>query len=496
LDWGTNLKKIALRNSLLFKLIGAFFLVIAIGSLVLSILTSRATQNAFNLYTTRSGQIWAQRLVPILTEYYSQSNSWEGVDSVIQSTLGNPDLTSGSGNTPGQGRGFGQGQQIASGEMIGVLGQRLILTDNNGMIISDSLDELIGKQLSTAEIKYGTPILVNDNLVGTILFTPVDFSGKGTPGAEFLASVNQAIISSAIIAGVIALILGAILFFQITAPLRKLRKAATAITNGDLNQRVIIKSKDELGELGNSFNNMAESLTKAETQRQHLMADVAHELRTPLAAIQGTLEGMQDGVLPLDGEQLTALHAETTLLNRLIGDLRLLSLAEAGQLKLELQKIEPGKIIQEIIERMKPQANQKEVRLVADIEASLPEPLLDPDRITQVLNNLISNALRYTPQGGTITVHVAKSKNAESLMVSVTDTGVGIDRENLPYVFDRFYRADKSRSRSSGGSGLGLAIVKQLVEAHGGKVHVESPVFQEKDQKAFGTTITFSLPVH
>jgi signal transduction histidine kinase len=483
-----------MRISLLFKLMGAFLLVIAIGALVISVLTSQATQNAFNLYTTRSGQIWTQRLVPILADYYTQTNSWQGVDSVIQSNLGGQGISNGTGNIMGQGRGFGQGGQIADGEMMGILGQRLILTDNKGFVVSDTLNEFIGKQLSSSELKYGTPIIVNNNLVGTLLITPNDFSNAGTPAAEFLASVKQAIISSAIIAGVIAMILGAILFFQITAPLRQLRKAATAITNGDLNQRVSIDSKDEFGELGMTFNNMAQSLAKAESQRQHLMADVAHELRTPLAAIQGTLEGMQDGVLPLDEEQLAALHVETTLLNRLIGDLRLLSLAEAGQLKLELQKIDPGKLIQQIVERMKPQANQKEVHLEVDVQASLPELMLDPDRITQILNNLIGNALRYTPSGGTIKVKAENLLNSNSIQISVIDTGVGINPENIPFVFDRFYRADKSRTRSSGGSGLGLAIVKQLVEAHGGNVKVESPFFNNKENQGFGTAFSFTLP--
>jgi signal transduction histidine kinase len=482
-----------MRNSLIFKLMGAFLLVIAIVALVISVLTSQATQNAFNLYTTRSGQIWAQRLAPVLADFYSQNNDWQGVGVVLQADINGQYAPMGSGDMMGQGRGFGTGRQSGGG-MMAFMDQRQILADAQGIVISDTQNELAGKQISTAELLNGTPITVNGILVGTLIITPNNLTGSNTPAGEFLASVDRAIVSSVIIAGIIALILGTVLFFQITAPLRLLRKAATAISRGELKHRVNIRSRDEFGELGLTFNKMAESLSNAETQRQRLMADVAHELRTPLSAIQGTLEGMQDGVLPLDDEQIAALLAETTLLNRLVGDLRLLSLAEAGQLKLELQETDPGGLIQQIVERTRSQANQKNIHLETDVQADLPVLWLDPDRITQVLNNLISNALRYTLEGGTIKVQISIQSGTGALQVSVTDTGPGIDPENLPYVFDRFYRADKSRTRSSGGSGLGLAIVKQLVEAHGGSVSTESPIYQDGNHQGYGTRFCFILP--
>jgi len=482
-----------MRNSLIFKLMGAFLLVVAIGAVVISWLTSRATQNAFNLYTTRNGQAWAQRLAPILAEYYSSNMSWQGVEAVLQSGLP-PSTTTGmmgNSNGPGQGRGMGTGRQ---GGMWGIMGQRMILADGQGIVVSDTGGELNGQRLSSAELVTGAPITVNGNLVGTILVTPNDFAGANTPAGQFLASVNQSIILSVVIAGVIALLLGAVLFFQITAPLRQLNKAAGAIAHGDLRQRVTIRSHDELGELGQTFNQMAGSLERAETQRQHLMADVAHELRTPITVIQANLEGMLDGVLPLDAEQVAALHNETLLLNRLVGDLRLLSLAEAGELKLERRETDMGDLIRQVVERIQFQIQQKGVSLEIEVQESLPRVWADTDRITQVLNNLIGNALRYTPQDGKISVRAVKFPSSTGLIqVSVTDTGPGIDPAALPFVFERFYRADKSRARASGGSGLGLAIVKQLVEAHGGKVEAVSPVFSNADQQGYGTRITFTL---
>lgn len=488
-----------MRSSLIFKLLGAFLLVIAIGALVIAILTSQATQNAFSLYTTRSGQAWAQRLAPLLADYYTQNNGWTGVDAYLQAGLGiamTPTMMSAPGGRDGMGGGMGQqGRGMgAGGNMMAVLGQRLILADGQGKVISDTQKELVGKQIPASDLENGAPIMVNNTWVGTIMAVPSELSEANAPATEFLNSVNRAIISSAIIAAIIALILGAVLFNYITAPLRQLRKAATAIAGGDLSQRVKITSKDELGELGDTFNRMAESLASAETQRQHLVADIAHELRTPLAAMQATLEGMQDGVLPIDEEQVAALHAESALLNRLIGDLRLLSLAEAGQLDLQVQPTAPGEFVLRAVERLRPQADQKKIRLETDIQSELPMVSIDVDRMTQVLNNLIGNALQYTPPDGRITVQVSRAAgSAPGVQVAVTDTGPGIPPDALPFIFDRFYRADKSRTRASGGSGLGLAIVKQLVAAHGGEVRAESPVYADAQGVGYGTRITLTL---
>jgi two-component system OmpR family sensor kinase len=485
-----------MRNSLIFKLMGAFLLVVVIGGLVIFWLTSRATQNAFNLYATRNGQALAQRLSPILADYYSTNMSWQGVETVLQSQLSSLSATGTIGN--GQGQGLGQGHGVGAGRQGGIwgaLGQRMILVDGQGIIVSDTAGELNGQTLNSTQLANGAPVMVNDTLVGTILVTPNDFAGTNTLAGQFLASVNQSIILSVIIASMIALLLGAILFFEITAPLRQLNKAASGIANGDLSQRVVIRSHDELGELSQNFNQMAESLDRAETQRQHLMADIAHELRTPITVIQANLEAMLDEVLPLDVEQVAALHDETLLLNRLVADLRLLSQAEAGALKLERQETDLVGLIHRVAEKIKVQAQQNGITLENEIEDNLPRIWIDADRITQVLNNLIGNALRYTSQGGKIIVSADKSSSsAGTIQISVTDTGSGINPEALAFVFDRFYRADQSRARNSGGSGLGLAIVKQLVEAHGGKVEAISPVFANADKRGYGTRITITLP--
>ncbi|MBA4384351.1 MAG: hypothetical protein C0410_06420 [Anaerolinea sp.] len=479
-----------MKNSWLFKLIGAFLAIIAIGGLVTSILTSRATLRAFNLYTTRSGQIWARRLAPDLAEFYSLNNSWLGIDIFLQETS----MAQQHQAMMGQGNGKGNVQSGSTDDsMMSALGQRLIVADEKGVVIFDSLDEFDGNQLTQIEIIKGIPVIVDKSIVGTLLVTPGSQSATTTLANEFQASVRRAIISSTLIAGITALALGALLFFQITAPMRKLRKAAAAIAEGDLTQRVEIRGEDEFAQLGETFNQMAANLSQAELQRQHLMADVAHELRTPLTAIQGTVEGMQDGILPCDPEQLNALIAETTLLNRLIEDLRLLSLAETNQLKLTRQPVEMNHLINQIVDRNQPQARLKEINLIQHLQEGLSTLQVDPDRLTQILSNLINNSLRYTPKDGSIEISTTQQTPTAPVTISVSDSGTGISAQDLPYIFDRFYRADKSRSRTSGGSGLGLAIVKELVEAHGGAIRVESPVYTE-DHQGYGTRFIIELP--
>ncbi|HYQ71682.1 MAG TPA: ATP-binding protein, partial [Gammaproteobacteria bacterium] len=296
------------------------------------------------------------------------------------------------------------------------------------------------------------------------------------------------------IAAVGALVLGSILFFQIVSPVQKVTVAAQKIAAGDLGQRIPTQSQDEIGSLATAFNRMADSLAQHEELRRNLIADVAHELRTPLTVIQGNLEAMLDGILPTSPEEIATLRDETALLARLVADLRLLSLAEAGQLKLERVKTDPAELLVHAVEPFRLQAQSSQVSLELDIASTLPKIEVDVDRITQVIRNLLSNALRHTPESGKVTVSCRRD-DSQRLLIAVSDSGEGIAPDDLPYVFDRFYRADKSRSRTSGGSGIGLAIVKQLVEAHGGRVWVESPIFQSLDNEGFGTRFLVSLPL-
>lgn len=482
-------------KSLLYKLLGAFLLVTIIGAAVIAMLTSIATRDAFSIYTTRNGQAWAQSLAPQLVQYYEQNDSWQGVDQLIQSALNTGTMMGSAGQGMGQGHGNGMGRQMAGNGYMGMSGQHVILTDASNRVLVDSTGELTDQQLTDVQMKYGVTLTSGNQPIGKVLVTPLEIAGSGTPAGDFMSAVNRAILSAALIASLLALLLGTLLFRQIISPLRKLRTAAAQIERGDLTGRVDICSQDEFQDVGQAFNRMAESLAKAEHQRTQMMADVAHELRTPLTAIQGTVEAMQDGLLPSDAEQLDAIYSQTNTLNRLINDLRLLSLAEAGQLKLVFDPVDPAELVSTTVDGLRPLAGAKTVQIRTAIHGDFPLVHLDRDRIVQVINNLVSNSIRYSPAGSEIVVSLQISSDLKSVQIGVTDTGPGIDAADLPYIFDRFYRADKSRTRSSGGSGLGLAIVRQLVEAHGGSVRAESPAQTLPDGTRCGTRIEITLPI-
>jgi len=271
-----------------------------------------------------------------------------------------------------------------------------------------------------------------------------------------------------------------------TRSLRRLRDATHRLDLRDLSLRVPEAGDDEVAELARAFNHMVDRLEAEERSRRQLLADVAHELRHPLAVLQGRLELMQDGVVPLEPEALLPLQDGVIRLTRLVGDLRDLSLAEVGGLSLHLTPQRLGPLLSDLLSNLEPVAAPKEISLTAAVAPDLPPVAADPDRIRQVFVNLISNALQYTPAGGNVQVRAWCEQR--ELRVQIADSGPGIPPEDLPHIFDRFYRGDRSRSRATGGSGLGLAIVRSLVELHGGRVAVESTPGQ-------GSTFTVALPL-
>ncbi len=303
----------------------------------------------------------------------------------------------------------------------------------------------------------------------------------------FLNSVNQQLLLSVAVAGAVALLLAWFLSRRILGPVEALTKAAGKLEKGDLAQRVNVRSRDEIGELAHAFNAMADGLTRMEQLRRNMVTDVAHELRTPLSNIRGYLEAMRDGVARPDPALIDSLHEEAMLLTRLVEDLQELELAEAGQLKIVKQEIEPRDAIDRAVYAFQPSASEKGIRLDTNLPEDLPTVEADAERLGQVLRNLLANAITHTPAGGRI--EIAATTEDKSVVVSVRDTGVGIPDEDLPFIFERFYRADHSRARSTGGAGLGLSIVKQLVELHGGRVWAES-------REGEGSTFYFSLPAH
>jgi signal transduction histidine kinase len=308
--------------------------------------------------------------------------------------------------------------------------------------------------------------------------------------AAFRDAMMQAVLIATAAASVVALLVSAVLARQIVQPIRRVLAASRRIAAGHYAERVPVapaNASDEVGQLAASFNEMAGALEQTEHRRLALVGDVAHELRTPIATLEGYLEGLLDGVIAPSAQTWAKLHDEARRLHRLVDDLQELSRAEAGQIPLVLRPIPAAVIVEAALDRLGAQFAEKGLDLHHDLPPQVPAVLADRDRAVQVLTNLLTNALRYTPAPGTITVRVAQ--RGDAVAVSVADTGIGLTPEQMAHLFERFYRVDKSRSRALGGSGIGLTIAKALVEAMGGTLQVQSAGLGQ------GSTFTFTLPV-
>jgi histidine kinase len=311
---------------------------------------------------------------------------------------------------------------------------------------------------------------------------------------NFRAAVTEAVLISTTAAFISAIIVSLFVSRRVVTPIRQMMQASQRIAAGRYQERVDVAGQDELGQLAHSFNQMAATLEQTETMRRDLIANVAHELRTPLASIKGYMEGMMDGVLPAEPDTFQQIYQEADRLQRLVNDLQELSRVEAGAFELKQRPLLITQLIEQTAARLRPQFEEKGVSLKLELAKNLPRVMADEDRLSQILLNLVGNALQYTPADGIVTIS-AQSSNPQlpianpQLLISISDTGLGIPAEHLPHIFNRFYRVDKSRSRAGGGSGIGLTIAKHLVEAHGGHIWAESVGSGQ------GSTFSFSLPL-
>lgn len=406
---------------------------------------------------TGGGMTGINALVVQLEDYYRLHRTWEGVEGILGGSGHNMMQTPGGGMGPGM-----------------MAGQRIRLADPDGTLLVDTANSQAVGKLTASEMSGATPLKFRGKIVGFIL--PEGGMMLGLREQNFLLSrLNRAALLAALVAGGVSLILASLLAYRLLLPIQQLTRAAQNLAARKFNQRVPVSGGDELATLGNAFNQMAESLEQSEARRREMTADIAHELRTPLAVQRAHLEALQDGVYPLTQENLEPIHKQNLLLTRLVDDLRTLALAEAGQLTLEKLRTDLEELARRAIEHFEPQASSNQVQLKFS-SLHLPAPSsgdqcatlinVDPTRIEQILGNLLANALRFTPEGGTIDLSLAFT--SAQATVTIHDSGPGIPWESLPFIFERFYRADRSRSREEGGSGLGLAIARQLARAHGG----------------------------
>ena len=409
---------------------------------------------AFNQYLENQQQ---NSFIVAVTTYYQNNKTWNGVDTYLRSQQLLPPL--GEVDPPPQ---------------------PYVLVDSNRVVIIPSAPYVVDEKIKQGTLDKGISIEVNGKVVGTVISTGQPLVRKPID-QKYIDQINQALWIAGFGGILIALVLGLLIARSLTRPIRELTHATQEMALGKLSQQIPVRSKDELGELAQSFNQMSTDLSRANQARRQMTADIAHDLRNPLAVISGYLELLQDGKLKPTPERFAVMQAEVAQLQRLVEDLRLLSLADAGELKLYLEPTSPAELLEHVAAAYRHQAEAQNIQLLLDIEPNLPEIQLDTARMEQVLGNLVSNALRYTggkPEGGKIRLSakqsfdVAQDKAGGSLTVSVIDNGSGIPAEILPHIFERSYRGDSSRSGNE--SGLGLAIAKSIVELHGGRIRVES----------------------
>ncbi len=443
-------------HSLNLRLMAAFTLVIIVIVGSAFFFAHRTTRIEISRFEERLEQMQDRRVETELSRYYLFAKSWEGVQPLV----------------------------VQWGK---VYGRRIILTNNEGVVAADSDDTLLGGQYVTDIPGRPMPPVIGTGTIGILHISHGQLPDINRAALQITYNtIGRFFLLGGLLAVAIAILLTFLLSRRILAPVRAITSAARQFGRGDFSQRVDFRSKGEVGELAQSFNSMAENLEHTERLRRNMVADVAHELRTPLSNLSGYLEAIRDGVIQPDESTIRSLSEEASSLSRLVDDLQELSLADAGELKLIIQPEDVSGLIREAVAALQTKALAKNLTVSADLPARLPLVDIDAHRIKQVLHNLLENAVAHTDQAGRITVAARHEDN--QVHISVADTGEGITAEDLPFIFERFYRVDRSRARATGGRGLGLTIARRLVEAHGGTIEVKSEPGQ-------GCTFTFTLPV-
>lgn len=466
------------RLSITTRLIVSFVAIIFLSIVLFIVVSNRVIYDRFSDLVIRSGMNFSRRIVPILEGYYKTNGSWEGVEDLVFDMSGGRDMA-------GMGRNRPENLNAAIPRlMITAQDERFILIDGEKVVFDSNPGGLLindGDNL----VKYGTPIVVNGEQVGTFLVA----STMGILSESqniFIDRVNRSLIWVGLLSIFLVFLVAIWQSRIIIKPLHQMSEAANRLAKGDYNQRVVVDRNDELGDVASAFNQMASDLAQQEDIRRQMMADVAHELRTPLSILRIDLESMEDGLMDTNPENIRNLQSEVSYLSNLVEDLRMLSMADAGDLKVEKTKIELNSLVREMVERQQNAARERKIHLSANYTDQEIFVMGDSQRLSQVMVNLLSNAIQHTPPDHEIFTKV--ETNGQTAIVSVMNTGSWIFRDDLNRIFNRFYRVERSRNRDHGGSGLGLSIARSLVEAHGGRIWADSV-------EGKSTTFKFSLPI-
>ena len=495
-----------MTRSLLFKLVLAFLIVSMTSAALVVIYVRWATFKEFDqLVLDRTLNDFMDQVTP----YYLSNGSWDGVFQYMRSSRmlmleqansppaeqlrpggPQPDGSAGGQMPPQQGPQPGDQNFPPPFPPPGNLDQQpfrqiiYALVDQDGVVVIPAGPYRLGDTVVDDIMGEGTELEINGQVVGVVLTagTPPPLDPREE---RFLERSNRALFYGALGGALIALLLGVIMARTLARPLGEMTAASRAIANGEFQQQVPVRSRDELGELAAAFNKMSTDLAHANELRRQMTADIAHDLRTPLTVISGYIESMREGVLKPSPERYEAIFNEVKQLQRLVEDLRTLSLVDAGELPVHYQLVQPQTLLTDVLTSFQHQAEQEEIELAVHADPDLPEIRVDPNRMLQVFGNLLSNALRYTPPGGKIALQAQRQGNKIRLIVQ--DNGMGILPEALPHIFDRFYRVDEARRQDDGETGLGLAIAKSIIEVHGGGIRAESEIGK-------GTRFIITLP--
>lgn len=460
-----------MKNSLNRKLSLSYALVAIVIILMISLMTNIFLEKQFKLYTIQNQEHKNTELVDLISKQYSDNGVWNyktiesiGINAIEQGLI--IKITDNSGKAIWD-----------------------AATHNNGLCkqMIEHMEKNMSKYYGNSDGKYeekSYKIYNGNNNIGTLeigYYGPFYYSDNDM---AFINTLNKLVIAVGILSLFFALILGRFMAKRLSTPISRVVKASQNITNGCFNNRITEKSGTrEIDLLISTINNLAETLEKQKNLRKRMSADIAHELRTPLATLQSHLEAMIDGIWKSDKERLIGCHEETMRINRLVGDLENLAEYESENYKLTKIKYDIYDQIKKIIYNFQADFRNKGVNISFNGKKEM--IFADKDKISQVIINLVSNSLKYTPKHGSVEITVDKIDG--EIIIRVRDTGIGISSEDLPYVFERFYRADKSRNRLTGGAGIGLTITKAIVNFHKGKIKVESDLDR-------GTEFTVLLP--
>ena len=425
------------RMSFQAKLVVAFVLIVFLTSLAGYLFINQSVKRAFSEFTVTTYTPQERAVLQLVRAFYEQTGSLDAVISFLE-----------------------RGRREVP----------VLLVDSDRTVVYAPDPRIVGRRLSADQLEEGVTIEPINGEIWTVIPSRVVL-GQAILEEGFLRTTRRSLWLSGLVAMAVAILLSVLLLRQVTRPLRRLDAATRRIARGEFDERVGIHTSDEIGRLARSFNEMAESLDRAERTKKRMIADVSHELRTPLAAVRSALEGLRDGLIEPTQETLASLHDKILLTTRLVRDLHQLTLADAGRLSIRPAPCRIDAVVDTIVETIGVQLEDSSLRLDRRIAADLPPVLVDRQRIEQVFLNLLANAIRHTPEAGTISISAAE--HSGGVLTSICDTGPGLTETDLAHVFDRFYRADDART-SDGGAGLGLSIAKALVDAQGGSIWAEN----------------------